>query len=442
MLTALRTRVRALDPKRLRRLSKEFGWIIAGQVATVLGSLAAVRVLTEFLTPAQYGELALGLTIALLVNQVVMGGIGNGIGRFYSIASEKGDLAGYFNASRRLLGYATVAVVAIAVVLLPGLAWMDRTHWLGLAAAALVFAVLSGANSCLNGVQNAARQRQIVALHAAMDAWLKIALAVAVILLLGRSSTAVVTGFGLSALVVTASQLVFLRRLLRSQAPPAPVAVRTLDWAGPIWRYAWPFSTFGVFTWAQQASDRWALEAYSTTADVGAYAALFQLGYTPISIATGLMVTFLGPILFQRSGDASDAARNRTVQRLTWRITWLGIAITGGGFVIALAVHEWLFALLVAAPYRLTSQWLPWMILAGGMFASGQVLSLKPLADIRPAAIIPAKIVTAGVAIGLNILGAARYGLPGVVAAAVVFSAIYLGWMMWLCRDVRQNAAT
>jgi O-antigen/teichoic acid export membrane protein len=39
------------------------------------GALVLVRVLTEYLTPAQYGQLALGLTVAGLVNQVVMAGM-------------------------------------------------------------------------------------------------------------------------------------------------------------------------------------------------------------------------------------------------------------------------------------------------------------------------------------------------------------------------------
>lgn len=437
---AFTARMSPLDFDRLRRLAKEGGWIVAGQVAAVAGSLAAVRVLTEFLTPAQYGELALGLTIAGLVNQVVMGGIGNGIGRFYAIAAEKGDVDGYLGASRRLLGYATLVVLAMAGILLLGLARSDRTQWLGLAAAALIFAMLTGYNSCLSGVQNAARQRQIVALHSALDSWLKIALAVGVMLLLGTSSTAVVIGYALSAFIVTASQLVFLRRLASRHVQRAPGATTPAQWAGDMWRYGWPFSTWGVFTWAQLASDRWALEAFSSTADVGAYAALFQLGYTPISIATGLMVTFLGPVLFQRAGDASDPVRNRRVHQLTWRLTWTGIAATAFAFAIALALHEWLFTVLVAAPYRLTSHWLPWMILAGGLFAAGQVLSLKPLANLRPAAIIPVKIATAVLAIAMNAWGAAHYGLPGVVAAAVVFSALYLGWMMSLCRAVRQSA--
>src|SRR3569832_1874996 len=104
------------DSSRFRRLAKEGGWIVFGQIVAVLGSLVLVRVLTEYLTPFQYGQLALGLTIAGLVNQALMGGVTAGIGRFYSIATEWRYLLVYLYASSRLLGFATAAVAAIGLM--------------------------------------------------------------------------------------------------------------------------------------------------------------------------------------------------------------------------------------------------------------------------------------------------------------------------------------
>ena len=52
------------------------------QAAAVAGALIGVRVLTGILPPAQYGELALGLTIATLVNQVIMAPLTGGFFRF------------------------------------------------------------------------------------------------------------------------------------------------------------------------------------------------------------------------------------------------------------------------------------------------------------------------------------------------------------------------
>ena len=60
----------------------------------------------------------------------------------------------------------------------------------------------------------------------------------------------------------------------------------------------------------QQVSDRWALAAFATEETVGLYSVLSQLGYAPVATVTTMVMTFLAPILYQRSGDATDRARN------------------------------------------------------------------------------------------------------------------------------------
>lgn len=428
--------ITASNTTRFQRLAKEGSWIVIGQIFAVAGSLVLVRVITEYLSPVQYGELALGLTVAGLVNQVVMGGIGAGIGRFYSIAAEKQDLLGYLHASRFLLAYATAIVVTIGFVLILGLYWLGYSDWVGLSLAALMFSVLSGYNSTLNGIQNAARQRAIVAFHGGLHAWLKILLAVGAVLWLGTSSTAVVVGYASSTLILTVSQLFFLRRTISRQQNQAS---NRQYWQPRIWAYSLPFSTWGVFTWMQQVSDRWALQAFSPTGDVGQYAVLFQLGFTPIAIITGMAMSFLGPILYQRSGDATDHARNDDVHRIGWRMAHLSLIVTFLGFVIALAFHERLFYFLVATEYRSSSYLLPWVVLAGGTFAAGQMLALKLMSEMRSSAMTAAKIVTAVIGIFLNVMGAWISGMQGVVGAMVVFSGIYFVWMTCLGRSVLSN---
>ena len=83
---------------RFYRLAREGGWIALGQAMAVLGTLFGVRLLTELLDPVAYGELALGLTVATLVNQTILGPLGNGAARFYAPAVECNDLGGYLGA--------------------------------------------------------------------------------------------------------------------------------------------------------------------------------------------------------------------------------------------------------------------------------------------------------------------------------------------------------
>lgn len=412
---------------RFRRLAKEGSWIIAGQIASVLGALVLVRVLTEYLDPAQYGQLALGLTVAGLVNQVVMGGIGNGIGRFYSIAAEKQDLHGYLSASRRLMGYATVAVLSIGLALMVGLLWLGYSQWIGLAAAALVFSVLSGYNSTLSGIQNAARQRAIVAFHGGLDAWLKILLAVGVVLWLGTSSTAVVIGYACTSLLITFSQLVFLRRIISQQHTDTP---HRQQWMHQMWAYSLPFATWGIFGWAQQSSPRWALEMFTTTDNVGLYSVLAQLGYTPIQTATAFAMTFLTPILFARAGDASCPGRRENVRELTDSLAIFGATLTGCAFIVAILFHSHIFQLFVSNRYSSASHYLPWIVLSGGIFSVAQVYASRMMALMVPNAMIAASIGSSVIGIISSYVGVYYLSLLGAVASLLLHSISYFLWIV------------
>lgn len=424
---------------RIKRLAKEGGWIFLGQIVSVIASLVLVRVLTEHLDPVQYGQLALGLTVAGLINQVVMGGLLNGISRFYSIAIEKHDLDGYLQAARRLMLYATLLVVVISLLLISGLMSLGYSQWIALSVAALVFSVLSAYNGALSGIQNAARQRAVVALHGSLDAWLKIGLVLAMMSLVSKSSATVVICYAFSSLLVTLSQLFFLRRITPEKMHNA---TKDHQWMGQIWTYSLPFSTWGVFTWMQQVSDRWALQIFASTSDVGHFTVLFQLGYAPIALATGLLMSFLGPILYQRSGDTTDGARNANVHRLSWRMTQLSLMITLFGFTIAFFIHEWLFHWLVAIEYRGSSSLLPWVVLSGGIFAGGQLLALKLMSEMKSSAMTKAKIGSALIGIFLNVIGSAFAGVQGLVGALVIFSVVYFIWMAMLTRRLAIDVQT
>jgi len=243
---------------------------------------------------------------------------------------------------------------------------------------------------------------------------------------MGSSSTVVVIAYALSSLLVTGSQFFFLQRLIQGQ--------RTQDseptsWVRQMWTYSWPFLIFGIFTWMQQSSDRWAIEAFSGTREVGLYAVLFQLGYTPIALVSGMAMTFVAPIFYQRAGDATDPSRNANVHRLAWHITLFSLLITLTGFLMTLGLHERIFRLLVAAEFRAVSYLLPWTVLAGGIFAAGQMLALKLMSDMKPALMMRAKITTALFGVIFNMYGASFAGLHGIIGALVAFSVFYFGWM-------------
>ncbi len=263
----------------------------------VLGSLVGVRMLTGLLDPTAYGELALGMTAATLVNQTMLGPLSAGVTRFYAPAQEQGDLGGYLSAVRLLVLRATGIILFIILLTVAGLLIAGQTQWIAIAIAALIFAILSGNNSILNGIQNAARQRSIVALHQGMESWARFLAAAGLLLWLGATSAVAMVGYALGVFLVIGSQYVFFPKIATKNVTAAD---KERSWRKQISDFSWPISIFGIFTWLQLASDRWALGFFSTTKDVGMYAVLLQLGYYPMSIATEITMQFLAPISTSR----------------------------------------------------------------------------------------------------------------------------------------------
>jgi O-antigen/teichoic acid export membrane protein len=422
-----------LKSERFRRLSKEGFWVVLGQAIAILGSLVGIRILTGLMDPAVYGELALCITVATLISQAVLGPLGNGAIRFYAPAVEQGDFRGYLNAVRRLVLLSTGGIILVALFVLLGLLIVGCMKWVVILVVAFIFAIFNGYNSILSGIQNAARQRFVVAFHQGVEPWVRFLVAAGLVVGLGATSTVVMIGFSIAIIFVLASQLMFFRKIILENGSQVN---QEKDWLKQIWDFSWPISIFGVFTWMQLASDRWALGIFSTMQDVGKYAALYQLGYCPISMVTGMVSQFFTPIFYQRAGDANNSQRNNSVNDLSWRLTFLGLGTTGVLFLVALLLHSQMFRVLVAAKYASVSYLLPWMLLAGGFFSVGQILAINLMSRMKIYGMAIAKIITALLGVLLNFAGAFWYGISGIVFANVFFSAVYLFWMVLLAGKI------
>jgi O-antigen/teichoic acid export membrane protein len=331
---------------------------------------------------------------------------------------------------------AGIVTLLIGAILLTGVVMTSHTEWAILVVSTIAFSVVSNYNGVYSDIQNAARNRPIVVLNSSLDTILKIAFVFLAAVMLGASSTIIILAYALSSIVVFLSNKALLKYAISPQRLNKHTNVgSSRNWQGQIWTYAWPFSAWGIFTWAQQASDRWALQVFATTEEVGVFAVLFQLGYVPIIMLSGLLASFLTPIFFSRAGDASDETRNVSVQRINLLVTYTLLALTVLAFFITWAMHTLIFMVFVSPEFRGHSYLLPWFVLAGGLFSTGQMLVLKVLSEVRPRILLTVKIGTALLGLVLNVLGAWLAGIHGVVAALVTFSVVYVLGMLWLTRS-------
>lgn len=447
------TLVDSLHSASARRLGRELVWIAIGHAAVVLASVVGVRLLTEALPIAVYGELALAMTLTTLAQQTLLSPLYGATLRFFAPAQERGELPALLVSTKRLLYQATAILLVLGLSLVAGLLLAREAAWSVLATLAILFALLSGYGASLDGMQNAARHRVVVSWHGGMGAWLRPLLAILMIRLCSPRAWAPMTGYVLASAVVLLSQYWWFRRRIMAPLPASGSAPREMSEVGAKWlremkRYAWPFGAWGVFTWAQSASDRWALQVFATTNETGLYAALYQLGYYPLTMLSTIVMQLVTPILFARGGDGLNRGSLADARSLNRRLLLGACGTTLAAVGVTAAFHVQICKLLVAPAYRTMSSLIPLMTLSAGLFACGQIASLELMTGVRTRNLMMPKIATAVFGVAANVIGAMFLGLRGVAIASVLFSGTYFVWLLGLVifgsyeRESAQGAAT
>jgi O-antigen/teichoic acid export membrane protein len=183
---------------------------------------------------------------------------------------------------------------------------------------------------------------------------------------------------------------------------------------------------WGVAGWLQMSSDRWIIEKYLSTADVGIYSLLMVLSNVLIATPYGIGAQFVLPPIYEKFSDKENRVARAQGDRYL-RMFVIGIAVIVGVAVFVSAVFGRVMVLVVGGEkYVGESYLLPLLVLGGGFFHIGQSLCLKGLALNRPRIYAIPKVGGGFLAVGMNILMVNWFGLPGVVWTVLIIGVYYL----------------
>ncbi len=436
------TFVDELRSARLSRFSSEFVWVALGLGLATVGGAVGVRLLTSVLSPSTYGELTLTVTLAALVHQSVTGPLTQAFLRYFAPAHESGRFDAYLRGVRHLLARAMGIVTGIALVTGIVVVLVGRRDLVGLLGGAFLLSVVLGVGASLDGMQNAARHQAVVAWHQGLLPWLRSLFAFGLVAEFGARAGNALLGFVVGSTVVLASQVwLFRRTILRSSTPQRLVNTGDVEYLVRQMRhYAWPFASWGILSWLQMSSDRWALQLFQNAQSVGIYAVLYQLGYVPMSMLSSLLVQLVVPVIFSRSGDGKDLTRVRSALVLTRRVVVWMLVATGIASMMAFVLRDLIFALLVGPDFRSSSAYFPLLVFGGGIFGAGQGAALILMSGADTRQLVWPKVTTAILGVLLNVGGAYWFGVPGVVFANVLFGLAFFVWIVVLGRRFELTA--
>ena len=414
---------------------KEFLWTISGQIFSVIASLLSIKLITSYLNPEQYGELMLVLTIAMLLNQIITGGFTSSFNRYYSIAVEDGCLHFFLKAAIDLSLKAIGASLILGLLAISTIYYLNYDKWILSIILVCVYSCVNFLNSSINSIQNAARKRNIVAFNQIIEGSARILILI-LILSNDNNINGIIAGYCFATIITILIQSVYTKIIYTKGVSDNKAVIL---WKNRLKKYAMPFTIWGIFTAAYQMSDKWALEFFSSTSDVGYYGVLYQLGYAPISLVTGLAVSYLGPIIFERFGGGGDGHRKNHANQMGWNLTMLAIALTVLGFIFSFIFYDLIFKIFVSEKYATVAHLLPWLIMAGGLYSAGQVIGLNILSNLRPHMMLRPKIILSILGVCLNLIGAKINGVVGLIWAINIFSIFYLLWMIYIANILNND---
>lgn len=399
----------------------EVFWVVAGQFLALAGGLAGVKLLTTYMGPVHYGQLALGLTIAGLLNLFAYGPISQTALRYYAISQERNELRIFVRILKETHYRVALLSLSVCVAALLSLAIVDFLHeWLLLSAMAIVFGVTTGVKSSLFSVQNAARQRKHVALYQGLDVAVRPLMALGALVILGNSGSSALVGFTVGALIISLSQWRSIAFMFRVQMADVPgealsrelVSARVREMIG----YATPFLHFSVAAAVAMYGDRWMLQGMLGAAGVGIYAAMYQLANAPLSLVSTVAAQFVVPIVF------GNDARQGSHVTAAMIVGVLSLVIVFAFYMYGQPILEMLTSTKFSEAHDAL-----WPIALGiAIFNVAQLLVVRGLHLRKPNVYIVPKFIQALALIGGSYVFIGQWGIMGMAAALVGSSVLYL----------------
>ena len=328
-------------------------WLTGLQGLAVLGQLAGIRLLTEILPPAVFGEFSLWLGIVALAAAGLANPTMQAMLRYYPEYVLQGNGGLVKTVARKqlvkLITWTLPAFLASAIAALM-FGWANMTV-LGLLIALVAVEIARMKNTAL---LNAASAHRTYGIWAVAEAWGRPFLAWTLVKLMGVSLTLVLAGFLVASLCVWAA----MRRFVPHDRTVHIAITEQSALANRFWKYSLPLLPLGLLGWVSGMADRYMIGALLSPADVGLYVAIYGLASRPMLMFGGIVETTIRPA-YQSALVEGDNRRAHNYLR-----KWVLLIVLGSIMAIALAWagHPWLAHILLGEHYRSVSYFLPWIV--------------------------------------------------------------------------------
>ncbi|WP_374089800.1 lipopolysaccharide biosynthesis protein [Methylomicrobium lacus] len=407
-----------------RRLFGEAFWALFGQLASALALLAGTRILTEQVTPAVYGQVALlngfvALGVAVFSYPFICAGM-----RMLPECQNPGERAALYKGVTSLAARSTA--LAIVLLMIGSAVYSYLTHAdMGLFMLAGILLAVTVRRELGIQLLIGERKQRGASLRQTCDSILRPLLAILLVGWGGAKVEWVLLGY------ILASWVSSMTWWSKADKNPRPRIARHVK--SEVWAYALPLIPMELLFWVNGLADRYVIGYMLTAAEVGLYAATYTLVNEAFNRSAMVLLRIFQPVYFQH------CSQNQLKEGFALLWTWIACVVALGliGVSLLLVMKDWVAAWVLAKSYHSAVELMPAIAVGCALHALGTVVAQPLLAKKCTRLLLCGRIcgaLTAAISIPLMVK---NFGLAGAAMANPIYFGVEALVLAMLARPWR-----
>lgn len=273
-------------------ITKDLLAYLPAKALPALAAFITVPIYTRLFSPAEFGDYVLAVAAAEFLLVVVIEGFGLGAIRFYSAYQRRSGLSSYFAVVFGSVGLITLAATAASAGILVMIRFLIPSEVYLMLWAALALFVASACFTTLTNVLRGQEKSLWYSVFLSSSSFGGIIFGLLLVLVFGMDIGGLIWGQTLG-LLLTIIPLVWLTT--RSVAV-RPAHFNRSDFR-QIWTFALPFTIANIAFWMLTLSDRYIVELFRGSYEVGLYSIANKISSRTILLLVSLFILVPVPIV-------------------------------------------------------------------------------------------------------------------------------------------------
>jgi O-antigen/teichoic acid export membrane protein len=349
-------------------------WVATAQLGSAVGALATVRVLTEILTPDQFGVLALSLGVITFAQALFCTPSLQALLRYYPDYNAKGRAGDLCETTKRIILRQSFYLIAVGMATSVFGYQLFAVPFLTIVLISM-FLLVEMWRSYEITLFNPTRAQKPFAAVMILDSILRPLLA---------WMFAHLTGFGVEAVLcafITASTLTATIAQVSSPKVGEPSYDRSESRCieTQIKTFSLPILPLAVIVWSYGTLDRYVIAGMLGSGQAGIYAAAYGLVSRPLVMTAQVLEQTIRPAYYETVSRNDRRASTKYFQ------LWVSLAIVTAvcGFLGVFVFSDLIAELFLGERFRQAVYIMPWIALAYGIVGVVQALEMRFYAQFK-----------------------------------------------------------